>query len=86
MPKSPIYGLVFLFKWSKKLYQAEKPIVFVPELFFAKQVIMNACATQALISILLNLTDVDIGEHLKGFKEFAISLDPKVFFQYFYIF
>jgi len=52
--------------------------VEIPDMFFANQVITNACATQAIISVLLNLDKVDIGEHLKNFKDFAISLDPKV--------
>lgn len=74
----PIYGLIFLFKWSKKLYKTDKPTLIIPDMFFANQVISNACATQAIISILLNLKDIDIGDILRSFKDFAMGLDPKV--------
>ena len=47
-------------------------------IFFAQQTIQNACGTQALLSVLLNLKDVNIGPGLRDFKEFAGSLPPEV--------
>lgn len=72
----PLYGLVFLFKWDKELEQKDdRPVVpedEAPEqLFFAQQVINNACATQALLNILLNRPELNVGEHLQTFREFT---------------
>lgn len=61
------------------MYKVDKPTVIVPEMFFANQVISNACATQAIISILLNITGIDIGDQLRNFKDFSIGLGPKVY-------
>lgn len=71
---SPVYGLVFLFKFDATHAQMADGAAFAPEdngLFFAKQVISNACATQAILSILLNCADVDLGETLREFKAFT---------------
>ena len=44
------------------------------------QVINNACATQAIISVLLNIThpDVELGSVLADFKDFSRAFDPAV--------
>ena len=77
----PVYGLIFLFKWEKEQAIATEENVLdeVPEgLFFAKQMINNACATQAIISVLLNASDkIELGETLTQFKTFTLELDPK---------
>lgn len=42
------------------------------------QTIQNACATQALLSVLMNKTaDVDIGGSMRDFREFTIELPPE---------
>ncbi|KAJ1665406.1 hypothetical protein IW140_003375 [Coemansia sp. RSA 1813] len=78
----PVYGLIFLFKWqpttgtrSSVSYQQEQQ---QPEnVYFAQQIIQNACATQAILSILMNREkDLDIGETLSNLRSFSIDLPP----------
>lgn len=72
----PLYGLVFLFKWDKELEQKDdRPVTssedLPPNIFFAQQVINNACATQALLNIILNRPELEVGDDLKHFREFT---------------
>lgn len=83
----PIYGLIFLFKWQQA-DDSKADIVRdsrLKRLFFAKQMINNACATQAILSILLNAPvkkseadeiGIELGETLQNFKEFSKDFDP----------
>ncbi|KAG0225396.1 ubiquitin carboxyl-terminal hydrolase isozyme L5 [Mortierella sp. GBAus27b] len=72
----PVHGLIFLFKWEGRnpanAPGSQAPIEYDrPEVFFAQQMITNACATQAILSILLNSPDLDLGEELTNFKAFV---------------
>ncbi|XP_039763876.1 ubiquitin carboxyl-terminal hydrolase isozyme L5 [Pararge aegeria] len=78
----PVHGLIFLFKYL----QHEEPSNAIvtdnrlEKIYFAKQVINNACATQAVVSLLLNCNhpDVYLGPELTKLKEFSMSFNPKM--------
>ncbi|EGV61310.1 ubiquitinyl hydrolase [Yamadazyma tenuis] len=84
---SPIYGVIFLFKYSAidRQYALDNNAPLAGEydqdfqqydIFFANQTIQNACATQAVLNILLNQIHVDVGEDLANFKSFVTGFDP----------
>ncbi|XP_073242551.1 ubiquitin carboxyl-terminal hydrolase isozyme L5-like [Porites lutea] len=78
----PVHGLIFLFKW-KPGEEPAGPIVHESRslgIFFAKQVITNACATQAILSVLLNCNhpDLDLGPTLSSFKDFSATFDSSL--------
>ncbi|KAG0211425.1 ubiquitin carboxyl-terminal hydrolase [Mortierella sp. GBA30] len=72
----PVHGLIFLFKWQGRdpaaVSESQAPIEYDNDnVFFAQQVITNACATQAILSILMNSPTVQLGEELTNFKSFV---------------
>jgi len=73
-----VYGLVFLFKYvSNSGYQPNILSNYDNDLFFAKQVINNACATQAILAIIMNNTDkLEVGSELTEFRGFTKEMDP----------
>ncbi|KFX92193.1 hypothetical protein V490_05521 [Pseudogymnoascus sp. VKM F-3557] len=85
---SPVYGVIFLFKYPTTALPSEPSGTPLPaaaeSLFFAKQTIQNACGTQALLSVLLNVDTaapsgegVALGKELEGFKEFTSQFPPE---------
>eukprot|EP00672_Neobodo_designis_P010177 CAMPEP_0174855742 /NCGR_PEP_ID=MMETSP1114-20130205/34085_1 /TAXON_ID=312471 /ORGANISM="Neobodo designis, Strain CCAP 1951/1" /LENGTH=316 /DNA_ID=CAMNT_0016090503 /DNA_START=39 /DNA_END=989 /DNA_ORIENTATION=+ len=75
----PVYGLVLLFKY--KPTNVERNVIPDAEVYFAKQTVNDACATQAIVNILLNCMDkpgVDVGPELRNFHDFTGALDPRM--------
>ncbi|KAK9449052.1 ubiquitin carboxyl-terminal hydrolase [Limtongia smithiae] len=89
---SPVYGVVFLFKWTAAVAAEQQraaatnagPLDGMYDedaengVFFARQIIQNACATQAVLSLLLNRPDVQLGGELTDFKSFVDAFDPEL--------
>lgn len=85
-----VYGVIFLFKYGKIDREYAKngnlPLSGTYDtnynengIFFANQTIQNACATQAVLNILLNKEDeIDIGEDLTDFKAFVTGFDGEM--------
>lgn len=81
----PVHALVFLFKYDQNiLKETHKDSKFIeetkfPDIFFARQMIHNACATQALLNICLNLptSALTLGNTLSNFKEFTQHFTPE---------
>lgn len=85
-----VYGLIFLFKWESPKKASEsssatkrEPLsedVIPPNLFFAHQTMTNACATQAILSVVLNsgLTPEQLGPTLSEFQSFTTSFPPQL--------
>ncbi|RCI13730.1 hypothetical protein L249_8175 [Ophiocordyceps polyrhachis-furcata BCC 54312] len=79
----PVYGVIFLFKYptDRPYATADGPLdgtfdqAASESLFFAAQTIQNACATQALLSLIMNKTDeVEIGSSMSDFRDFTMPL------------
>eukprot|EP00612_Vaucheria_litorea_P008431 CAMPEP_0171479216 /NCGR_PEP_ID=MMETSP0946-20130122/5270_1 /TAXON_ID=109269 /ORGANISM="Vaucheria litorea, Strain CCMP2940" /LENGTH=344 /DNA_ID=CAMNT_0012010059 /DNA_START=132 /DNA_END=1163 /DNA_ORIENTATION=- len=72
------FGLIFLFKWTKENdTRATEDASLLPDLYFPQQVIQNACATQALLSVLLNSEEkLELGEILLELKRFTHDFTP----------
>ncbi len=76
---APLHGLVFLFRYGgeQSAFASGELRTPCPDgVFFAQQVITNACATQAILSIVLNAPGVAVGPELSNFREFVADMDP----------
>lgn len=85
--KKPCYGAIFLFKWvedrrsRRKIVEEESSYVKdeekINEIFFAQQIVPNSCATHALVSILLNCPQLNIGDTLQNLKNHVQEMNPE---------
>ena len=65
------FGLIFLFTYKPR----SPDTVHVPNIFFAKQIINNACATLAILHVLMNRMAVQ--GPLKNLKDFVADFDSE---------
>lgn len=89
--ESRVYGFVFLFRYEMGDRRARKKArdlacedvcyVFEPSvvntMFFAHQIVINSCATHALLSVLLNCPMIELGSILTKLRDFCTGLDPE---------
>jgi ubiquitin carboxyl-terminal hydrolase BAP1 len=86
--EGPVYGFIFLFRWIEDrrarrkfaettvdIYQRDENIV--NSIFFAHQIVPNSCATHALLSILLNCSNIDLGSTLTRLKNHTANMAPE---------
>ncbi|KAL2185954.1 cysteine proteinase [Thermothelomyces heterothallicus CBS 203.75] len=70
----PVHGLVFLYEYVAD----QSPEVTYPsqDVWFANQTTHNACATIALLNIIMNAEGLSLGEKLRNFKQESKDLSP----------
>lgn len=71
-----LHGLVFLFKWQKDNANGPEDTRMTDHAsgnspWFARQLINNACATIAILNVLMNTTKIDLGPELSQLKSFS---------------
>lgn len=86
--EGPVYGFIFLFRWIEERRARRKIVettteIFVRDeeavnnIFFAQQVVPNSCATHALLSVLLNCSDIPLGDTLSRLKTHTKGMGPE---------
>ncbi|KAG5769756.1 hypothetical protein H9Q72_003107 [Fusarium xylarioides] len=70
----PVYGLIFLFQYLPGL-EEESEEQDATGVWFANQTTSNACATVAMLNIVMNAEGIDLGEKLRDFKESTKDLN-----------
>ena len=73
-------GLIFCYAYQEenRSRHDELPDPTAERVWFANQVIDDACASQAILNVLFNCPGVDIGQQLGMFKRETSELSPVV--------
>ncbi|KAF9554244.1 cysteine proteinase [Agrocybe pediades] len=71
------HGLIFCFMWHKDTH---RPTDFndpaAERVWFANQLSDDACATHAILNVLLNCPHIDVGEEMRAFKRDTEGMSP----------
>ncbi|QPG93811.1 hypothetical protein C2857_002774 [Epichloe festucae Fl1] len=74
----PVFGLVFLFQYDPAHQNEEQVHDSEAQIWFANQTTNNACATVALLNIIMNAPDIELGQQLTDFKDATKNLDTSL--------
>ncbi|KAF8882258.1 hypothetical protein BD779DRAFT_1543655 [Infundibulicybe gibba] len=70
-------GLIFCFRWHKDTHRlADFNDPAAERVWFANQLSDDACASHAILNVLFNCPEIDIGEELRVFKEDTAQMSP----------
>jgi len=70
-----VYGVIFLFRYRPDNVTYQE--MSCPDhVWFANQTHDHACATVALLNIVNNIPNINLGENLQRFKDFTMTLTP----------
>ncbi|KAI1428956.1 ubiquitin carboxyl-terminal hydrolase [Xylaria sp. FL1777] len=75
LPK-PVYGLIFLYEWTNEDESNAARQDCPKNLWFGNQTTANACATVALMNIIMNTHAVKFGTELEEFRNMTKLLPP----------
>ncbi|KAG9249168.1 ubiquitin carboxyl-terminal hydrolase [Calycina marina] len=78
---SPVYGLIFLYRYQEPEEfgdEEKKGADAASHIWFANQTINNACATIALLNIVMNSPEVDVGNNMVAFKAETQKVKPSI--------
>ncbi|THX45927.1 cysteine proteinase [Aureobasidium pullulans] len=76
LPK-PVHAVIFLFRYQQDDTAEQVPETTCPShVWFANQLPQFACGTVALLNIVNNIPDLELGLPLQCFKEFTETFDP----------
>ncbi|RYP69793.1 hypothetical protein DL771_005902 [Monosporascus sp. 5C6A] len=76
MLSKPVHGLIFLYQYIEGPEPSQNRQQCPDHLWFANQTTANACATLALMNIIMNAEGVAFGTELQQFKDSTRSMPP----------
>lgn len=71
-------GLIFCFTWNDKYRTSNSLDPAANDVWFANQLSDDACGSLAVLNILFNSPDVELGEELLAFKSETMDMTPEV--------
>ncbi|EJD00538.1 cysteine proteinase [Fomitiporia mediterranea MF3/22] len=72
-------GLILCFNWKHDKYHPHDFLdPAAKDIWFANQLVDDACASLAILNVLFNCLDVELGDELNGFRRETSDMSPKM--------